>query len=234
MFKMAGLRNLHHKEYVMKKLTTFFSLALFSSVMLITSTVSAGSISDFDLNQFDFDVINVTGANTGVVNNAVATGTSNSVGWTISPTTYWMNRTKTDGSFNFSALPVSTDNLHASGDYTITFDQTISSLLVALSNDNLRDSINFGLVASDFSGVSFVGTQVVLDSARGGLVLFENINSLTIQNVNNNQINDGYDLAFHAVVANPSAVPIPAAAFMFAPALLGFLGLRRRAKSTAT
>ena len=28
-----------------------------------------------------------------------------------------------------------------------------------------------------------------------------------------------------------SAVPIPAAAFMFAPALLGFLGLRRRAKS---
>jgi len=29
-------------------------------------------------------------------------------------------------------------------------------------------------------------------------------------------------------------VPIPAAAFMFAPALLGFLGLRRRAKNTAT
>lgn len=30
---------------------------------------------------------------------------------------------------------------------------------------------------------------------------------------------------------NPSAVPIPAAAFMFAPALLGFMGLRRRAKN---
>ncbi len=30
-----------------------------------------------------------------------------------------------------------------------------------------------------------------------------------------------------------TAVPIPAAAFMFAPALIGFLGLRRRAKSTA-
>ncbi|HHA19654.1 MAG TPA: hypothetical protein ENK70_08120, partial [Methylophaga sp.] len=27
-------------------------------------------------------------------------------------------------------------------------------------------------------------------------------------------------------------VPIPAAAFMFAPALLGFMGLRRRAKNT--
>jgi len=31
-------------------------------------------------------------------------------------------------------------------------------------------------------------------------------------------------------VTNPNAVPIPAAAFMFAPALLGFMGLRRRSK----
>jgi len=218
----------------MKKLTTMFSLALFSSAMLITSAVSAGSISDFDLTQFDFDVTSVTGSNP----NAIATGTSNGIGWTISPTSYWMNRTKTDGLFNFSALPVSTDNLHASGDFTITFDQTISSLLVALSNDNYADSINFGLAPSDTTaGVSFVGTQAVLNSASGGLVLFENINSLTITNVNNNDANnpipgkiDGYDLAFHAVAV--SEVPIPAAAFMFAPALLGFLGLRRKAKNT--
>jgi hypothetical protein len=31
---------------------------------------------------------------------------------------------------------------------------------------------------------------------------------------------------------NVSAVPIPAAAFLFAPALLGFMGLRRKAKSS--
>jgi len=31
----------------------------------------------------------------------------------------------------------------------------------------------------------------------------------------------------------PNAVPIPAAAFMFAPALLGFMGFRRRAKNLA-
>jgi type II secretory pathway pseudopilin PulG len=31
----------------------------------------------------------------------------------------------------------------------------------------------------------------------------------------------------------PSAVPIPAAAFLFAPALLGFMGLRRKAKNLA-
>lgn len=32
---------------------------------------------------------------------------------------------------------------------------------------------------------------------------------------------------------NVSEVPVPAAAFLFAPALLGFLGLRRKAKNTA-
>lgn len=32
---------------------------------------------------------------------------------------------------------------------------------------------------------------------------------------------------------NQSAVPIPAAAFLFAPALLGFMGLRRKAKNLA-
>lgn len=44
------------------------------------------------------------------------------------------------------------------------------------------------------------------------------------------------DIGFHTNViyryatAEVSQVPIPAAAFMFAPALLGFLGLRRRSK----
>lgn len=33
-----------------------------------------------------------------------------------------------------------------------------------------------------------------------------------------------------SLTISPSAVPIPAAAFLFAPALLGFMGLRRRAK----
>jgi len=33
-------------------------------------------------------------------------------------------------------------------------------------------------------------------------------------------------------LTNVSAVPVPAAAFLFAPALLGFLGLRRKANKT--
>ena len=37
---------------------------------------------------------------------------------------------------------------------------------------------------------------------------------------------------YRAYNSNPSVIPIPAAAFLFAPALLGFLGLRRKAKNT--
>ena len=94
---------------------------------------------------------------------------------------------------------------------------------MALSNNDRDDSINFGLTASDSTGVTFSGTQVVLNSTSGGLVLFENINSLTIQNFNNNGITDGYDLAFHAV----AAVPVPAAAWLFGSGLLGLIGVAR-------
>ncbi|HBX61318.1 MAG TPA: hypothetical protein DEG65_15500 [Methylophaga sp.] len=38
------------------------------------------------------------------------------------------------------------------------------------------------------------------------------------------------DMSYNSVVG-VSEVPIPAAAFMFAPALLGLMGLRRRAKN---
>lgn len=207
----------------MKKIMTIYGVILLLGTMLVTSTASAGSISDFDLSQFDFDITSITGSNP----NTIATGTSNGIGWSISPTSYWTPRTVTNGTFSFSALPVQTDSLHASANYTITFDQKISSLLVALSNDNQTDSINFGLTPSDFSGMSFVGTQAVLTTAKGGIALFENINSFIITNVNTNNILDGYDLAFHAIAAAPSVVPIPAALLMFAPVLLGFLGFRR-------
>lgn len=193
---------------------------MISFLMVFSSASYATLISDIDLNTFDFDITSITGSDSSLI----ASGTSNGVGWSITPTFYWMNRTKTDGSFNFSSLPVNTDNLHASGDYTITFDETVSSLLVAVSNDNLTDSINFGLTASDFRGVTFSGTQVVLNSAPGGLILFENINSLTIQNTNTNVL-DGYDLAFHVV--STTNVPEPAVIWLIGSGL-GLIGFARR------
>jgi len=55
------------------------------------------------------------------------------------------------------------------------------SLSTGLADDaTASDSINFGLVPTDYRGVTLVGSRVVLNSAAGGLALFDNINSLTM------------------------------------------------------
>ncbi len=192
----------------------------------IATPASALLISDIDLTTFSFDITSYSvGSNvSGLGGDATASGTSNGIAWSISPTNLWNGRTRTDGTFDFSALPNNTDNLHPSIGFTLTFAQPVSALLVALSNDNLTDSINFGLTPSDFSGMSFLGTQAVLNSAAGGLALFENVNSLTITHVDNNGVSDGFDLAFHVV----SVVPVPAAVWLLGAGLLALVGLARR------
>ena len=192
----------------------------------IAAPASALTIADIDLNTFSFDITTYSvGSNgSGLGGDATASGTSNGIAWSISPTNLWSGRTTTNGTFDFSALPNNTDNLHPSIGFTLTFAQPVSALLVALSNDNLTDSINFGLTPSDFSGMSFAGTQAVLSSAAGGLALFENVNSLTITHVNDNGVDDGFDLAFHVV----SVVPVPAAVWLLGAGLLALAGLSRR------
>jgi hypothetical protein len=155
---------------------------------------------------FDFDVTSYDdGGGSGVRGNATASGTSNGIGWQIGPTNLWSGRTTTDGTFEFEALPgITTDNLHPSDDFTITFDQPIDKLVVVLSNDNLNDAVNFGIVPTETRGANTDEFgQITLQTAAGGIVLFENIQSLTVTHVNNNGIFDGFDMAFHAIPVEP-------------------------------
>ena len=109
-------------------------------------------------------------------------------------------------------------------------------------------SILFDFNADSFSwvmGSSNAGYNVTVDlfSNNGSLIntvlisMLEGYNKYSISGLgafagltfrdNNDPYGVRYmDMSYNSV----SEVPIPAAAFMFAPALLGFMGLRRRAK----
>jgi hypothetical protein len=78
-----------------------------------------------------------------------------------------------------------------------------------------------------------VGTNAYINDGDTD-VQFLNLITLGFLNVNTVQLAhpSGW-MHLDNLQYTPSAVPIPAAAFMFAPALLGFMGLRRRAKNSA-
>lgn len=211
-------------------------IAAASAVLSYAAGASAGPLFyGFDLATFNFDVQTfVDGGGSGITGGASASGVSNGVAWSIGGTptggtNLWTGRTTLNQSFKFTVLPNTTDNLHPSIDFTITFAAPIADLIVALDNDNLTDSINFNILPWKTEGVVVAGTQITLaQAAGGGLVWFKGVNSLTVSHVNNNGVNDGFDMAFHAIpVPEPEAYGLALAGM----GVVAFAMRRRQPKS---
>jgi len=79
-----------------------------------------------------------------------------------------------------------------------------------------------------------VGTAGLVTPARfdafDAFIMFANAGDLTDEELLALNFT-GYDSIGSFTLTNVSEVPVPAAAFLFGPALLGFLGLRRKAKT---
>ena len=146
-----------------------------------------------------------------------------------------------------SGSPTGSLSLAPSGTISVASYNSANSLL-SPSNNQGPLSILFDFNADSFSwvmGSSVAGSNVAADlfSNNGSLIntvlisMLEGYNKYSISGLgafagltfrdNNDPYGVRYmDMSYNSV----SEVPIPAAAFMFAPALLGFMGLRRRAK----
>lgn len=156
-----------------------------------------------------FDVTSIT--DNGLAVASFATGTSNGVGFTYSGS-IWGARSFSDESFqgydtanHVPAMPNS-DSLHI-GVFapTFTFDQTISSALVYLGdNDGSTGNewFDFGVSVTAVSGdVAISGTAFSVTSSTGGVVRLTGINSNVLST---SDIGDGNDFA---IVVTP--VPEP-------------------------
>ena len=191
-------------------------ILLASTLLAASFSVSAATISSLNDN-FDSittSVLNIPSsslANWDVLNGTVdAVATPNQFGISCSGTCIDL-----DGSSRNAGDLVSAFGFSA-GQYTLSFD------LSGNQRNGADDSliVSFGDYTETFNLASTAAWRTIL---------------ISLVNVN-----DGDKLAFsHAGGDNigilldnvsVSAVPIPAAALLFAPALLGFMGLRRRAK----
>ncbi len=131
------------------------------------------------------------------------------------------------GYTNFG-VPITTSSvLTATGDEDFKLD--FSMAVTELGFDTYLNGL--GLAVVEVFGVGgSLGTynpnHLATTIGFLGITSTENITSLRWTTTGGRSVNTGIDNI------RINAVPIPAAAFMFAPALLGFLGLRRRAKNT--
>ena len=105
------------------------------------------------------------------------------------------------------------------------------SLGRVLDNNTANDPFNFTNDQGSYSALT--GSATIANSDFASLIL-DGLLNLSFQTSSGvNCCGTVNHLSGSITFTEVSAVPLPAAAFMFIPALLGFMGFRRKAKLTA-
>jgi hypothetical protein len=139
------------------------------------------------------------------------------------------------GATNFDNVTL---NLTAKGDYGTTSGS--ENIVFKIDGITLADwtystpAIN---VTNNYSHYDYTLSGTVnIAASLWNTFIADNVLNISWQNgpaVNPYSSQGGPDSVEYSLTGDVAAVPIPAAAFLFAPALLGFMGLRRKAKNTA-
>ncbi len=120
---------------------------------------------------------------------------------------------------NQATLDISDTNLY------IDYSNSSTWATSAFNGFTLTDT--FDNIAA-FTSVSINAATNLVGFDLSRISLLDNVISVNWQGLSFNE-----NTVLSLDINSPSQVPVPAAAFLFAPALLGFLGLRRKAKTHA-
>jgi hypothetical protein len=195
------------------------------ALIALTTSLHAATVGVFDTSSLSFEMTYSGGSA------KTASGTANGIGYDFSAaSSFYKPFSNTTSNQSFNDLPGKYDDIHAGADFTITFETPVKSILFAFANDNRTgDGPDFGLTPSYTTGITQSGTQLKITDIGGALVLFEFANAISSITHTNKAIGDGWDMAFFASTESTiSAVPVPSAALLFLPALIGFMSLRRK------
>lgn len=198
-------------------------IAFLAASLLVAAPAHAALIGDVDMASQNFSVSSYSGTGT-------ALGTSNGIGWSMAGggiyTLFTDNNIYELGVGDYTYF-----SPHVSGDWTITFDSAITSLLLLVENDNSGDSgVDFGFAASDKEDVATSGTAYRVGTAAGFLLYEFAAPILSISNTYPG-VNDGYDMAFFANAVPVSTVPLPAGGVLLLTGIAGLAAMRRLRKA---